>query len=205
MRMESTIRKSTSGWLGPLLGGGKLSTRSGQNSIGSGTPIVVYQTHDRVALAGVGILWLLALPYEALWKRTYIDEHAIQPGQVTLYYDWANVHSADLYLNSLETLSQQNATQEERSDYLQESFSVAGLRTGNTSTSTWAHVTPPRSAGTEVILITANWLSKEGGLNLRGVAMLLSLGEFLRGEQHQEVALPERSSQVKITGHSTLS
>ena len=130
----------------------------------------------------MGILWLLALPYEALWKRTYIDEHAIQPGQVTLYYDWGNVHSADLYLSSLEALSERNASREERSDYLQDAFSAAGLRTDNTSTSTWAHVTPPRSAGTEVILITANWQSKEGGLNLRGIAMLLSLGKLLRGE-----------------------
>ena len=136
---------------------------------------------DRAALAAVGMIWLLALPYEALWKRTYIDEHAIQPGQVTLYYDWANVHSADTYLNSLEGLTGRDETQGERSDFLQESFSAAGLHTGNTSTSTWAHVAPPRSAGTEVILVTANWMSKDGGLNLRGVAMLLSLGQFLRG------------------------
>lgn len=37
---------------------------------------------DRVILTVTGLLWLLALPDEALWKPTYIDEHALQPAQV---------------------------------------------------------------------------------------------------------------------------
>lgn len=133
----------------------------------------------RFALALIGILWLLALPYEGLWKGTYIDEHAIQPAQVSLSYDWANVHKADLYLDQLELLV--NASRADRSEYLQSAFSTAGLWTGNTSSSTFAHVAPPRSSGTEVILLSANWVSREGSPNLRGVAMLLSLGDFLRG------------------------
>lgn len=68
-----------------------------------------------------------------------------------------------------------------RSAFLERSFSAAGLQTGQTATATYAHVTPPRSAGTETILLSANWLSRDGGPNLRGVALLLSLGEFLRG------------------------
>lgn len=37
----------------------------------------------RVILVVVGVAWLLALPYEGLWKDTYVDEHAIQPAQVS--------------------------------------------------------------------------------------------------------------------------
>lgn len=37
----------------------------------------------RGALIGVALLWLLALPYDGLWKHTYVDEHAIQPAQVS--------------------------------------------------------------------------------------------------------------------------
>ena len=48
------------------------------------------------------ICWMLALPYRGLWKRTYIDENAISPSQVTMYFDWGNVHQADYYLEQLE-------------------------------------------------------------------------------------------------------
>lgn len=53
---------------------------------------------------------MLALPYEGLWKRTYVDEHALQPAQVAVYFDWANVHKADVYLAELERLSSSNST-----------------------------------------------------------------------------------------------
>ena len=72
----------------------------------------------------MGTLWILALPYEGLWKGTYVDEHALQPAQVgyvvrtllnafqvNTYYDWSNVHEADRYLDDLELLV--NATQSE--------------------------------------------------------------------------------------------
>jgi glycosylphosphatidylinositol transamidase len=50
----------------------------------------------------VSIVWVALLPYEGLWKRTYIDENAISPGQVNMYFDWGNVHQADRYLEQLE-------------------------------------------------------------------------------------------------------
>lgn len=52
----------------------------------------------------VSVLWILALPYRGLWKGTYIDENAISPGQVSMYFDWANVHQADRYLDQLEKI-----------------------------------------------------------------------------------------------------
>ncbi|ODN72678.1 hypothetical protein L202_08117 [Cryptococcus amylolentus CBS 6039] len=131
-------------------------------------------------LAGMG--WLLALPYEGLWRGTYVDEHALQPAQVTVYFDWANVHKADLYLGELERIV--NTTFEERTEYLQRSFSESGLHTSNTSTATYAHVSPPRSAGTETILVSANWVSRDGGPNLRGIATMLAMGDFMRGQNY---------------------
>lgn len=65
---------------------------------------------NRATLTLVGVLWLLALPYEGLWKRTYVDEHALQPAQVAVYFGWANVHKADVYLAELERLSSSNST-----------------------------------------------------------------------------------------------
>lgn len=64
-----------------------------------------------------------------------------------------------------------------------------GVNTGNTSLSTYAHVQPPRSAGTETILLSANWVSRDGTPNLRGVATLLALGDFFRGKSCHRLPL----------------
>ncbi|KIR59374.1 glycosylphosphatidylinositol transamidase [Cryptococcus bacillisporus CA1873] len=135
-------------------------------------------------LTFIAVLWLLALPYEGLWKNTYVDEHALQPAQVAVYFDWANVHKADVYLGELERISKSNSTFTLRTEYLQNAFSAAGLYTGNTTTATYALVTPPRATGMETIIVSANWLSRDGSENLRGIAMLLALGDFLRGQNH---------------------
>ncbi|ORX35566.1 putative GPI-anchor transamidase [Kockovaella imperatae] len=136
----------------------------------------------RALLFGIGVVWILALPLEALWRGTYVDEHALQPNQVNTYWDWSNVHRADRYLDELEQMV--NSTQAERSDYLQRAFSASGHDASNTSTSTYAHVQPPRSNGLEVILVSANWMSRESKPNLRGVAILLALADFLRGQNY---------------------
>ena len=74
-----------------------------------------------------------------------------------------------------------NEADARRSNYLQETFSYVGLNSGNTSLSTYAHVQPSRSPGTETIILSANWISKDGGPNLRGVATALALGDYLKG------------------------
>jgi glycosylphosphatidylinositol transamidase len=76
-----------------------------------------------------------------------------------------------------------------RSNYLQETFSHVGLNSGNTSLSTYAHIQPPRSPGTETIILSANWVSRDGTPNLRGVASALALGDFLKGRFHAGVEL----------------
>jgi glycosylphosphatidylinositol transamidase len=75
----------------------------------------------------------------------------------------------------------QKTADSRRTEYLQETFSHAGLNSGNTSLSTYAHVQPPRSPGTETIILSANWVSRDGGPNLRGVATALAMGDFLKG------------------------
>ncbi|KAL1408622.1 Glycosyl phosphatidyl inositol protein transamidase complex subunit [Vanrija albida] len=138
----------------------------------------------RALLAVIGVAWLFALPHPALWKHTFIDEHALQPAQVTIYYDWAQVFRADRYLAEVEALRDANATWAERADFLCASFGAAGVSAGNTTSAVFAHVTPPRSEGTEAILVSANWLSRNGEVNVRGVALLLSLAEFLRAQNY---------------------
>lgn len=46
----------------------------------------------------------------------------------------------------------------------------------------YAVVSPPRSSGVESVLVSANWKSLTGGWNLRGIANVMALAKFLRGE-----------------------
>ncbi|EIN07262.1 Gaa1-domain-containing protein [Punctularia strigosozonata HHB-11173 SS5] len=143
-----------------------------------------------------GYSWLLILPSPRLGRGTYIDENALQPGQVNTHWNWADVHRADQYLSQLEALRDQNRTSEERAEYLKQEFMKLGLQA---DTQTYSFTTnfenprganayavspSPRASGTEVMLISATWLSTmgdgDGTLNLRGVATVLALAGFLK-------------------------
>jgi glycosylphosphatidylinositol transamidase len=74
---------------------------------------------------------MLAVPSPRLGRGTYIDENALQPGQVcsssyrlllqefmnmlqvNTYWSWGDVHNADLYLAQLEGLRDANSTSEQ--------------------------------------------------------------------------------------------
>ena len=81
----------------------------------------------RATLFAIGYLWMLAIPLPGLGKDTYIDENALQPSQVRqykpcsvlfnilylqvkTYWDWGNVHAADVYLAQLEQIRDANFT-----------------------------------------------------------------------------------------------
>lgn len=51
-------------------------------------------------------------------------------------------------------------------------------------TNTYALLSPPRSSGSEAILLSAPFVSLIGGPNLRGLSILLALARFLRGQNH---------------------
>jgi GPI-anchor transamidase subunit GAA1 len=70
---------------------------------------------------------MLVIPFPGLGRNTYIDENALQPSQVRrrepcsvpfnilylqvkTYWDWGNVHTADLYLAQLEQIRDANFT-----------------------------------------------------------------------------------------------
>lgn len=56
---------------------------------------------------------MLALPMLPTEKTDKIDENALLPGQVNTHWNWAEVHSADRYLEQLEDLRDANATSEQ--------------------------------------------------------------------------------------------
>ncbi|KAI0807330.1 Gaa1-domain-containing protein [Fomes fomentarius] len=150
----------------------------------------------RIALFTVGYLWLFAIPSSQLGQRTYIDENALQPGQVHTYWNWNDVHLADRILEDLEQLRDRNATSDEIARYAVGRFEKTGIpaRTQQYSfttgegvlegTNSYAVLQAPRASGAEAIVISAPWRSRtgdgDGTLNLRGVATLLALAPFLK-------------------------
>ncbi|KAF7965267.1 hypothetical protein HWV62_44721 [Athelia sp. TMB] len=157
------------------------------------------------ALFMVGYVWMLCIPLAQLENRIYIDENALQPGQVNTQWNWGDVHEADLYLHQLEILRDSNATSEQRAEFLASEFNNLGIPastqsyTFNTTSSStagmnaYAVLSSPRTSGNEAIVISASWLSRidedatsspgRSGetINIRGVATVMALAKFLRG------------------------
>ncbi|TEB26622.1 Gaa1-domain-containing protein [Coprinellus micaceus] len=151
----------------------------------------------KVLLFLVGYLWMVAIPYPDLGRTTYIDENALQPAQVSTYWDWADVHNADRYLDDLERLGDRNASSAELSEFVKTEFQKSGLpaatqkytfsvgSTNVTGVNAYAVSSSPRASGNEAIVISASWIRRhEGGpteLNLRGVSAILALAKYLKG------------------------
>ena len=67
----------------------------------------------RLTLFAVGYLWMLAIPIIPTGTTDKIDENALLPGQVNTHWNWAEVHTADRYLDQLENLRDNNSTSEQ--------------------------------------------------------------------------------------------
>lgn len=151
----------------------------------------------RVLLFLVGFGWLLLLPWDGLSRRTWIDENALQPGQVNVDWSWADVRFADIKLGLLEDLWRRNASSAERAEFISSQFRELGIAsatqqyTFSTPTGDFAGVNAygtfrsPRTSGAEAIVIVASWISREDEgqkrqPNLRGIATVLSLANNLR-------------------------
>jgi len=145
----------------------------------------------------LGHMWFLVIPWPGMGQKTYIDENALQPGQVNTYWNWGDVHRADQYLAELERLRDRNATSDEVASFITIEFQKMGISASSqrysyktpdetiNGTNAYAVMSSPRASGTEAMVISASWLSRtgegDGALNLRGVSTVLALANFLRG------------------------
>ncbi|CEL51826.1 GPI transamidase component gaa1 OS=Schizosaccharomyces pombe (strain 972 / ATCC 24843) GN=gaa1 PE=3 SV=1 [Rhizoctonia solani AG-1 IB] len=150
----------------------------------------------RLALFLAGTVWMCCVPLAQMGRGTYIDENALQPGQVNTYWSWREVHAADRYLGDLEKLRDTNATSQQRASYFRDQFAKLGLPTEVQSytiraptgdmegANAYSIYAAPRSSGSEAIVLSASWKSlkwdEDGSLNLRGVATILALAGYLK-------------------------
>ncbi|KAM6500391.1 Gaa1-like, GPI transamidase component domain containing protein [Amanita muscaria] len=150
----------------------------------------------RIVLFVVGYAWIISVPSPRLARGTYMDENALQPAQVNMYWNWGDVNNADRYLEELERLYDVNATSEQRAQFFKAEFTKLGIAAstqsysytvGNTpikGVNAYAVLPSPRTSGTEAMVISASWMSRmdedQGTLNLRGVSSILALAAFLK-------------------------
>ncbi|KAJ2933795.1 hypothetical protein H1R20_g3313, partial [Candolleomyces eurysporus] len=143
----------------------------------------------KIILFVVGYLWMVAIPLPELGRTTYIDENALQPAQVSTYWNWGDVHTADRYLEELEKLRDRNATSQEyvqstsvphtlaytfdrRADFIKNEFQRVGLsaatqkysfsvgNTNLTGANAYAVSSSPRASGNEAMVIAASWIRR---------------------------------------------
>ncbi|WFC99464.1 dolichyl-P-Man:Man5GlcNAc2-PP-dolichol alpha-1,3-mannosyltransferase [Malassezia yamatoensis] len=151
------------------------------------------------------LLSLLAIPSSPFSRDVYVDENALQPGQVKRAWDWSDVRYADQISDRLQSFVRANDTHG-RLAYLCAELQALGLDVHTQSyryhlphgeyiegTNVYARVYTPRIDGREASVLAASWLSRlklastpadglpvmsgESGraANIRGIALTLAL------------------------------
>ncbi|GAA5866477.1 hypothetical protein JCM8547_000637 [Rhodosporidiobolus lusitaniae] len=153
----------------------------------------------RNLLVLVGLLYTAALPYKGLGRKHYISESALQPGAVNTYWNWADVHIADLYAESVSKWSAEGVSVEQRTRQIEDALQELGLPTSRqhynyqlssnstlSGINTYAILAAPKTDGAEALVLSASWLSRakdEYGrqrINTRGVALVLALANYFK-------------------------
>ncbi|KAI0086173.1 Gaa1-domain-containing protein [Irpex rosettiformis] len=146
-----------------------------------------------LTLLVTGYAWMLTIPSTLHGQKTYIDENALQPSQVTTYWGWTDVHRTDGYLDALEALRDRNASGNEYANYISTEFRKLGVPAATQNyqiltsseplngTNAFAILSAPRASGAEAMIVSASRISMDGHLNLRGISTVLSLAAFLKG------------------------
>ncbi|KAF9932173.1 Glycosyl phosphatidyl inositol protein transamidase complex subunit [Mortierella alpina] len=145
-------------------------------------------------MVAVSFIWLLALPHQGYSKRTYISENALLPGSANVRFDYSDSLAAEAYRDTIQRIS--TLSSYERAQALEQEFSKIGLKaatqnyTLNTSTdskrgvNTYAVFYAPRSDGTEALVLSASWTSRDQTANINAISMLLALGRVFKRCSH---------------------
>ncbi|QRW27475.1 GPI transamidase component GAA1 [Rhizoctonia solani] len=138
----------------------------------------------RAALFLTGTIWMCCIPLPQMGRGTYIDENALQPGQVNTYWSWREVHAAD----------------NRRATYFRDEFAKLGLPTevqpytihaptgldlqGDGGRQRLFHLHSSQELWQRSNCPECSWKSlkwdEDGSLNLRGVATILALASYLK-------------------------
>ncbi|KAK5822879.1 Gaa1-like protein [Linnemannia elongata] len=145
-------------------------------------------------MVAVSFFWLLALPHQDYSKRTYVSENALLPGSANVQFNWDDNLAAEAYRDTVQRIAFLPSI--ERAQALEQLFAALGLKSAtqnytlNTSTeslhgvNTYAVFYAPRSDGTEALVLSASWRSRDKTTNTNAIAMLLALGKTFKRGSH---------------------
>ncbi|KAG0052680.1 Glycosyl phosphatidyl inositol protein transamidase complex subunit [Gryganskiella cystojenkinii] len=145
-------------------------------------------------MVAVSFFWLLALPHQNYSKYVYLSENALLPGGANTRFDYTDNMAAEVYRDTVQRIS--SLSSHERAKALEHEFSQIGLKaatqnyTLNTSTdskhgvNTYAVFYAPRSDGTEALVLSASWTSRDKTPNTNAIALLLTLGKVFKRGSH---------------------
>jgi glycosylphosphatidylinositol transamidase len=134
------------------------------------------------------IVFMLILPMDGQYRRTYISENALMPGQAHSFFresEWNHVRG---YRN--EVVNMMNLSLIERNNKLQELLNNMGYKTdileyidpetGISKPTLYAIYHVPKGDDTEAMVITSPWYSDSNELNVGALSMNLGLARYLR-------------------------
>ncbi|KAF9926496.1 Glycosyl phosphatidyl inositol protein transamidase complex subunit [Linnemannia zychae] len=145
-------------------------------------------------MIAVSFFWLLALPHQGYSKRTYLSENALLPGAANVQFTWDDYSAAEAYRDVVQRIASLPSI--ERAQELEKQFNTIGLKSAtqnytlNTSTeslhgvNTYAIFYAPRSDGTEALVLSAPWVSRDSKINTNAISMLLALGKAFKRGSH---------------------
>lgn len=141
----------------------------------------------------LGIAWILVLPIDGQYRKTYISENALLPAQAQTYFresEWSIVRG---YREEVRALV--NATDAERADAVAHWFEDIGLKTvkhewqlkhnhhpeeAEGGTNVYSILHAPRGAHSEAMVLAAPWINMDGQFNEGGVALVVALARYLK-------------------------
>lgn len=132
-----------------------------------------------LSLALSSVLWLLVLPMEGNYRKTYISENALMPSQVTSYFRESEWNIVRGYRSELKKL--QNLPTDELNHIVEEWLTDSGLKTSyhhGDSSSLYAIMHASRGEDTEAMVLTIPWKTSDGQFNLGGASIGLALGKY---------------------------
>ncbi|RUP51808.1 Gaa1-like protein [Jimgerdemannia flammicorona] len=145
-----------------------------------------------VALYFVGLGWLLLLPHDQYNKETYVSENALLPAQINVYYGFSDINVAKEYQSKIEERLNQSSLEKAR--FIETELRAAGFRATiqkfsspiphpddvQQGVNAFGIYHAPRSDGTESLVLSAPWVSRDGRDNINGISLLLSVARMFK-------------------------
>ncbi|ODV63744.1 GPI-anchor transamidase subunit GAA1 [Ascoidea rubescens DSM 1968] len=139
-------------------------------------------------LGVLSCIWILYLPVDGQYRRTYISENALMPSQAYSYFRESEWNYERGYRDEIHKLKDIESIFE-RNKVISEWLEAIGLNTAvhqfhyNDANKTAGHnlyglFHAPRGDGTEAMVLAASWNTPDGEFNEGGVALVVSLARY---------------------------